>query len=236
MTQRKPAAKTAKPAQGRAEKPAPSEAKRAVVDWDHIEIDYRAGIKSLRQMGEEYGVSHVAITKRAKAKGWTRDLSKRIAAKAEAKVNAAAVNSVVTAERLVTEQVVVEANAEMQSRIRLAHRTDIQRARGLCMRLLEELDAETGAIELLQDLGELMRRENENGVDRLNDLYHKVIALPGRIKGMKDLGETLRVLIGLEREAFGIAAVTTEPETPKSAAPNPSDARAYYAWLTQQSA
>ena len=52
-------------------------------DWEKIEADYRAGIKTLRQIAGEHGVSHVAINKRAKRDGWSRDLSAKIAAKAE---------------------------------------------------------------------------------------------------------------------------------------------------------
>ena len=42
------------------------------VDWKRIEFEYRAGIRSLREMGAAHGVSHVAISKRAKAHEWER--------------------------------------------------------------------------------------------------------------------------------------------------------------------
>ena len=80
------------------------------------------------------------------------------------------------------------------------------------MRLLDELELQTGPdnAALLGELGELLRKEDDKGVDKLNDLYQKIISLPGRAKTMKDLGETVRVLIGLERQAFGLDDV---PET-----------------------
>ena len=49
-------------------------------------------------------------------------------------------------------------------------------------------------------------KARHKGQDKLNDLYQKIISLPGRAKTMKDLGETLRVLIALERQAFGLDA------------------------------
>ena len=52
----------------------------------------------------------------------------------------------------------------------------------------------------------IMYDPDEKGKDRLNEVYHAVISLPERTKTMKALGETLKVLIGLEREAYGIAA------------------------------
>ena len=48
------------------------------VDWELIEKHYRAGIKTVRQLATEYGVSHTAIQKRATKFGWTRDLSEKV--------------------------------------------------------------------------------------------------------------------------------------------------------------
>ena len=74
------------------------------------------------------------------------------------------------------------------------------------MALLEELEQQAGGeqVAMLEQLGELLRSEDDKGQDKLNDLYHKVISLPGRAKTMKDLGESLRVLVTLERQAFGL--------------------------------
>ena len=46
--------------------------KKLTPDWERIELDYRAGVKTLRQIAEEHGLSHVAINKRAKRDGWDR--------------------------------------------------------------------------------------------------------------------------------------------------------------------
>lgn len=47
-------------------------AQKKFVDWELIERDYRAGIKTLRQIGDEHGVSHTAIQKHAKKRAWDR--------------------------------------------------------------------------------------------------------------------------------------------------------------------
>ena len=47
------------------------------VDWERIELDYRAGIKTLRQIAGENGITEGAIRKRAKRDDWDRDLSHR---------------------------------------------------------------------------------------------------------------------------------------------------------------
>ena len=49
-----------------------------IVDWEKIEGDYRAGVKTLREIAEERGITHGAINKRAKRDGWTRDLTAKI--------------------------------------------------------------------------------------------------------------------------------------------------------------
>lgn len=183
-------------------------------DWERIEADYRAGIKTLRQIADEHGISHVAINKRAKRDGWSRDLSAKIAAKADELVTKDAVtNSVTTASRI-SDREIIDANAQAIVSVRLSHRRDIQRSRGITMRLFDELELQSGPenAALLEQLGELMRREDERGQDKLNDLYHKIISLPGRAKTMKDLGESLRVLVTLERQAFGMDDKDQKPQ------------------------
>lgn len=177
-------------------------------NWEAIEFDYRAGIKSLRQIAGEHALSEGAIRKRAKRDGWERDLSAKIQAKADDLVRKQTVRSEVRAERAASERQIVEANAEAVATVRMSHRRDIQRSRSIVMRLLDELELQTGQenVVLLEQLGDLLRSEDDKGQDKLNDLYHKIISLPGRAKTMKDLGESLRVLITLERLAFGMDA------------------------------
>lgn len=41
-------------------------------DWQQIEIDYRAGIKTVRQIASEHGITHGAVNKRRLRDGWDR--------------------------------------------------------------------------------------------------------------------------------------------------------------------
>ncbi|HHD7578734.1 TPA: hypothetical protein ACOVI3_002944, partial [Escherichia coli] len=50
----------------------------------------------------------------------------------------------------------------------------------------------------------IMFDPDDKGRDRLNEIYQKVISLPSRVKSMKDLSDSLKTLIGLEREAYSI--------------------------------
>lgn len=184
--------------------PEPATEKPATLDWEGIERDYRAGLLSVREIGAANRVSHSAILKRAKRDGWDRDLAAKVRARAEAKVAKAAVTTPETAATKATEEQIIEANAEVIARVRLSHRTDINRYRKLANQLMTELEQQTQQVPELADLGKLMYRPDDKGIDKLNELYQKVISLPVRTKTMKDLGDTLKTLIGLEREANGI--------------------------------
>ena len=175
-------------------------------DWERIELDYRAGIKTLRQIADENGITHGAINKRAKRDGWERDLSEKINAKADALVSKALVSTPVSTESKIAERQVIEAAATAVADIRLAHRSDIRRARNLTNSLLAELEAQTdpSTLAMLHDLGELLRSEDDNGQDRRNDLYMKVISLSERSKTMKTLADSLRVVVDMERTAFSM--------------------------------
>ncbi len=173
-------------------------------DWEAIERDYRAGLLSVREIAGRHGCTHTAIGKRAKAEGWGRDLKAKIRAKADALVSRREVSRVSTVLPVKTEQQIIEANAEVIVNVRMAHRSDIRRSRGLANKLLDELEHLTDNRELFEQLGELMRKPDDFGNDRLNDLYHKIIALPNRSKIMRELADTLKVLIALERQAYNL--------------------------------
>ena len=179
---------------------------KAQPDWERIELDYRAGIKTLRQIADEHGITHGAINKRARRDGWERDLSGKINAKADALVSKALVSTPVSTESKIAERQVIEAAATAVADIRLAHRHDIRRARTLTNALLNELEQQTdpNTLAMLQELGELLRMEDDNGNDRRNDLYVKVISLSERSKTMKTLADSLRVMVDMERTAFGM--------------------------------
>ena len=172
------------------------------LDWEAIERDYRAGILTLRELAEIHGGSHVTIARKAKKEAWERDLSARVAARAEALVTRAAVTADETKRDPVSDRQAVEATAQVIAAVILSQHASIRRNRALSEKLLNELEAQCDNPEMFAQLGELMASPDEKGVDRLNDIYKKVIGLPSRIDSAKKLAETVRILIGLEREAY----------------------------------
>jgi hypothetical protein len=166
-------------------------AKERKTDWDAIEPHYRAGIRSLKDIGVEFEVSDAGIIKHARQHGWTRNLKAKIQAKADAKVSAAMVSEEVSKEAKLTESTRVEVESEVQARIRLSHRTDIQRGKRITNALMQELEAQAGA--------------------------NKKLPLKERAAILKQLTDTQRVQVALEREAFGIAQMVTEDPTDSQA-------------------
>ena len=191
--------------------PAASALSRVAPDWERIEYDYRAGVLSLREIASANGITHGAVNKRAKRDGWTRDLAAKIQAKADELVSRQAVSASVSAERVVTERLIIEANAERIAQVRGEHRSDAGRVRALGLSLLAELEAQTASVEDLERLGELMAAPDDKGMDKLNDLYRKIIGTPGRVDSAKKVAEMLKISIGVEREAYGLAAADGAP-------------------------
>lgn len=173
-------------------------------DWEAIETAYRAGVMSLREIASQHGISEGAIRKRAKRDDWSRDLNAKIQQKADDLVRKQEVRKQVRNESTLTERVLIEATAEVIATVRMEHRGDIRRARELTNTLFDELGAQCADVSALEQLGDIMFDPDDKGRDRLNEIYHKVISLPSRVKSMKDLSDSLKTLIGLEREAYSI--------------------------------
>ncbi|HGM9957571.1 TPA: hypothetical protein ACKREX_004032 [Providencia stuartii] len=173
-------------------------------DWEAIESAYRAGVMSIREIASQYEITHQAISKRAKKEGWERDLKAKVKARAENLVAKREVASLVATEKAISERQLIEANAEVIANVRMEHRGDIRRARELTNNLFDELSAECADVPALRKLGELMSSPDDNGRDKLNEIYHSIISLPERVKSAKALSETLKNLVGLERQAYGL--------------------------------
>lgn len=180
----------------------------AAADWERIEADYRAGVKTLREIASEHGVSHPAIAQKAKRSGWERDLQGKIKAKAEALVTKSAVTSEVTKERAGNEKVIVEANAQAVAGVAIRHRTDLKDLRDAAMAMLAELRQVGDHVDTLDEMAKLLADENGDSeaaakrLDRVRDALNRATGLPGRIASIKALSDTIAKVIEAERTAW----------------------------------
>lgn len=183
-------------------------AKKPRADWEAIESLYRAGVLSIREIGKQHGISDPAIRKKAQQLGWQRDLGQKVRDKVRSELVRTEVR---TADPISDEQVVEQEARKVVSVIR-GHRGSITRMATIAGDLLDELAHQTIERELYEQLGFMLRKENDKGIDRANDLYLKLISGAGRIDSMKKLAETMKILIGLERQAFNISDEAERPQ------------------------
>lgn len=163
--------------------------------WPTIEADYRAGVKSVRQIAREHGLSETAIRKRAKSEGWARDLSAAIQAKADELVRNEAVRTEVRNANRIPDKVVVDANANAVYRVQMAHRAGLTKLSGLRDTLLLELEGSATPDPKADPPppGTVNPPEAAAG-----------LTLPVRIESLKKLAEVDEKIRRGEREAYGI--------------------------------
>ncbi|NDZ11497.1 hypothetical protein C7T35_01375 [Variovorax sp. WS11] len=160
--------------------------------WPTIEADYRAGVKSIRQIAREHGISETAIRKRAKAEQWARDLSAAIQAKADEMVRMDAVRTEVRTANRIPDKIVVDANATAVYKVQLGHRTGLTKLTDLKDQLLDELGKTAPPVV---DAGAQQEGEAAPAAG---------LSLPARIESLKKLSEVDEKIRRGEREAYGI--------------------------------
>lgn len=195
------------------EKPA-----KRCIDWEAMEADWRAGLKSVLQLSKEHGVSRAAILKHWDKEGVPRDLAARIEARANSLVTQAAVTREVTPESRVTERNIVEANAAVIADAVINQRADVRRARATVQRLWSLVDSELDHPAELAKLGVMMHAPDEFGNDKLNEMYMAAISLPQQIKNVKLLADAIKIMIELERKVLRIDDTPFEDDARKAGA------------------
>lgn len=195
------------------EKPA-----KRCIDWEAMEADWRAGVKSVLQLSKEHGVSRAAILKHWDKEGVPRDLAARIEARANSLVTQAAVTREVTPESRVTERNIVEANAAVIADAVINQRADVRRARATVQRLWSLVDSELDHPAELAKLGVMMQSPDEFGNDKLNEMYMAAISLPQQIKNVKLLADAIKIMIELERKVLRIDDTPFEDDARKAGA------------------
>ena len=190
------------------------------IDWEQVECDYKAGIKTIRAIGRQYGVSHKVIITKAKRLGWERDLTDKIRLAAKTKLAKLAKKKGGTTKKTgtdeggtktgngsnyppVKEQDIIENNASSQVEIQLGQREDIRRTRSIVVSMLIELEGMTENPNLFKEVGEALS-DSDVSPEKLDSLYRKVLALPQRVDSVKKLSDTLKTLITLERQAYAM--------------------------------
>lgn len=186
-------------------------AKKVKANWEAIELAYRANVKTVAQIAEDFNVKDSTLRSRAKRNGWSRDLSKRIRLEADNIVNANAVKREVR--RLESmDNATVEENAKLTASIRISHREDIGKARALSMMLLEDLKAQIGTDnrKRLEDLFIAALQAEVVDASAL-EAYERVTSVSNHVRTLKDLADIMTKFIMLERQAYSLDDADSSP-------------------------
>lgn len=201
--------------------PAASALPRVQPDWERIELRYRAGLLSLREIATEDGnVTEGAIRKRAKRDEWSRDLSAKVQQRADELVRKAEVREAVRGTQEVSAKVEIEVGAQALANVKMGRKARVTKGQAVVSKLWEEIELMTDNRENLLRLGELMRAPDEKGKDRLSEVYHAIIATPERVDMAKKLVEADSKLAGMEADAWGLKPADEKP--PEEAQPTTS--------------
>lgn len=173
--------------------------KENVADWEAIEKAYRLGNKSLAQLGEEYGVSHTSISRRAKKHGWIQDKTEEVQTIANALLTQSLCNN--APKNAQPGAFDIQVAAQTQANVVLGHRKGLARLSGLRDRLLDDIE---GAIDLLGSHQEILAALADGDGEALVSRVSKVLGRSVIIDDLKKLAEIDEKVRKGEREAFGI--------------------------------
>lgn len=182
-------------------------------DWEAIEREYRAGQLSVSEIARQHGCSHTAINKKAKANHWLRNLVERVRERIETKLVSEEVSET-------NASAAVETAADRGVALVRSHRKDIGAGRlivGVLMQELQETVAKRDEVE------EAIHDDTPHHTDsKRRALMMRAVSLPSRAATVRELSQTLKNLIPLERQAFNIDAKPgddpTDPGTTGGAA------------------
>jgi hypothetical protein len=191
--------KAADPAEGKASPP------KKRTDWDAVERDYRTAKFTLRELAQKYGVTHQAINNQAKRKQWTQDLADQIRQATNAKLVAKLVDEGVAKGGQEVANTVLAA-AEVNTRVILGHRKDIQATRDVAAGMLQELSATAMLSEHVEMLAQVLAGSGAEPVDeaKARAAVQKALSITTRIQGVKALADTFDKLQLAERRAFSL--------------------------------
>lgn len=198
--------------------PPPSPAPKKEPDWQAIELDYRSGVKTVRLIGEQHGVSHVSILKRAKKEEWPRDLSAKVKAREDELVATKLVTKMVTNAEKVTERVHIEALAKTNANIRTSLMDRHARQERILNGLMGDLETISnpegqGLVESLMDVlrtpdqDESEEQARKRRADQLKAL-DRATSIDNRVEIFKSVMTAEEKLTRMQREDYGITDKT----------------------------
>ncbi|WJN61350.1 hypothetical protein OH686_21615 [Pseudomonas sp. SO81] len=182
------------------------------IDWEAIERDYRVGQLSLRAIATKHDTTPGAISKKAKARGWTQDASQEVRERTRAGLltaprkeqeqaetgNGNSVSSAGNAPTPEDIEVAVQTNLQVISR----HRRDIAKGHGLVNLLFGQLEQAATNREEVEDA--ICEETKNDETTRRRSQMLKLVSLASHAGVLRDLSTALKNLVPLERQAYNL--------------------------------
>jgi hypothetical protein len=167
------------------------------IDWDKVELDYRAGALSLGSICNFHNITRQQLMGKVSSGAWTRDLMSQVRAE---------VNERLFMSRQREEQGKdhVAIAAQVTIDVVMGHRRDIRHLREIFVKTLDRIN-EIVEVDLsdpsqLEDSAEVLRSLNSRAILGRNQ---------GVVGAIDTLASAYQRIIALERQAFGLDSLTT---------------------------
>lgn len=187
-------------------------------DWEAAELDFQRGM-TVSQVSRKHGFpDHSLVSRHMKKNGVVQGKLPEVLSKtkeallAESARGHGETRTTATSVTAFTREEVIEAAVRTNVEVVIGHRSDIRLARNLFLTLATQLQ------EACDNRAELEKAIEEDTVQDATAVRRakmlKAIALPAHAAMLRDLSTTLKNIIPLERQAFGLEDQPPDPDAP----------------------
>lgn len=174
--------------------------RRSDIDWEKIEKDYRLGSISIADVAKKHGVALSGLKGKAKAKGWTRDLTK---------VVQAATNAGITEERANYAKELAERAPEIGREI----------GRKLAEAANSGLDTSVAAAAALgvmrnrlhADIADEILNAGRGMIAEVRAITAADVPVQDRARALDTIASAINKAVGVDRKANNLDEVQTNP-------------------------
>lgn len=182
---------------------------RQRIDWDATERDFRTGRYSQIELSKKHGMAEATLCRRIKAdqkadkSRWQPDLTLAVRQATNAALMADLVNAEVNDGQEKVKTTVLVA-AEMGKSVILGHRKGLSDLADVKRLLLNQIQQAAQNLPDLEEVIEMVRNPDENGIDRANDALRKAMGRSALVDDLKKLADVDEKVRKGEREAFSL--------------------------------
>jgi hypothetical protein len=171
------------------------------IDWDAVRRDYRTAKYTDSELSSKHSVSREAIVRRRNREPelWPLDLRGAI----KQATDDALVREITAQDHSkITDT--IYALAEVSKDVILGHRHGLGRLTAIKSKLLGQIEQAVDHMDDLADVIEMVRKADDNGIDRANDALRKAMGRSALVDDLKKLADVDEKVRKGEREAFKI--------------------------------